>query len=516
VNAENHDTETGCINDVRVIEDVPQGLKPKILRPSSCTAKAVPFQSSAYATSSSTNSIVNVAPMSRRAFLANAALAACSLPLYAQVKAAKPTHSCIVVGAGFAGLTAAYRLSAAGWKVTVLEARNRIGGRVWSYRFAQDQGLVCEMGGEWIGKEHKQILALARELNVELEPHANRVWLLQHDQLHAQGTWDFSVESKSAWKRFADQYEHYTDQDKHRLDEYDWWTWLGKIGMTDKDRRIREIMDSTDFGETIRQVSAFAAAEEYAGSDYLNPNNTNEMDFHVRGGNALLVQALAARLAPGVLHLNSPVRSITLRAGRVTVATASETFSADSCIFTAPASVLNSIRFDPPLSPAKALAADELEYCRIIKTQMLFDRRFWPVEDFSLMSDETSHQYFHSTQGQPGPRGILCSYSCGDKADVLASQTKAGRQEQLLYDLAAVSKDAPAALIDTFDQPWQDDPWVHGAYAIYRPGQWFRIRPLLEEAHGKVLFAGEHLADAQGFMEGAVSTGEIAAQHLLH
>jgi monoamine oxidase len=178
--------------------------------------------------------------------------------------------------------------------------------------------------------------------------------------------------------------------------------------------------------------------------------------------------------------------------------------------------VLNSIQFDPPLSPAKALAADELEYGRIIKSQMLFDRRFWPAEDFSLMSDETSHQYFHSTQGQPGPRGILCSYSVGDKADVLASQTKADRQAQLLSDLNAVSPDAAAALVDTFDQPWQDDPWVHGAYAMYRPGQWFRVRPLLESPHGKVLFAGEHLGDWQGFMEGAVSTGEIAAHHLLH
>ena len=161
------------------------------------------------------------------------------------------------------------------------------------------------------------------------------------------------------------------------------------------------------------------------------------------------------------------------------------------------------------------LAADELEYGRIIKTQVLFSRRFWPAEDFSLMSDETSHQYFHTTQGQKGPRGILCSYAVGDKADVLASQTKAARQEQLLHDLRAVSPDATGTLIDSFDQPWQNDPWVHGAYAIYRPGQWFRIRPLLQEAHGKVLFAGEHLGDWQGFMEGAVSTGETAAQHLL-
>ena len=455
------------------------------------------------------------ATVSRRTFLANAALAALGLPVYSQIKAAKPTHSCIIVGAGFAGLTAAYRLTAAGWNVTVLEARNRPGGRAWSYRFSQAPELVCEMGGEWIGKDHPHILALAKELNIELEPHAYRVWLLQHEQLHAPGSWNFSTESQAAWNRFMEKYKHWSDQEKRRLDDYDWWTWLGKIGITDNDRRIREIMDSTDYGESIRQVSAYVAADEYVDTDYINPNSTDEMDFHVRGGNSVLIDALAAKLSPGALRLNSAVKSIVQRAGRVTVSTANEKFTADSCIFAAPSSVLNSIEFDPPLSAAKALAADELEYGRIIKTQMLFDHRFWPAEDFSLMSDETSHQYFHSTQGQQGSRGILCSYAVGDKADVLASQTKSDRQAQLMRDLKAVSPDAATALIDTFDQPWQEDPWVHGAYAMYRPGQWFRIRPLLEEPHGKVLFAGEHLGEWQGFMEGAVSTGEVAAQHLL-
>ena len=107
-----------------------------------------------------------LAPITRRAFLANAAIAACGLPLYAQTKAAKPTHSCIVVGAGFAGPHR--RVSAHRRGMECHRARSPQPHRrpCLVPRFPQAPELVCEMGGEWIGKDHKQILALAKELNV--------------------------------------------------------------------------------------------------------------------------------------------------------------------------------------------------------------------------------------------------------------------------------------------------------------------------------------------------------------
>jgi monoamine oxidase len=248
----------------------------------------------------------------------------------------------------------------------------------------------------------------------------------------------------------------------------------------------------------------------------MNPDDTDEMDFHVRGGNTELVNAMIARLRAGTLQLNSPVVSITQRSGMVTVATAKDKFTADACIFAAPASVIASIQFDPPLPPAHRQAAEELEYARILKTQILCSERFWPAENFSMISDETSHQYFHTSQGQPGPRGILCSYAVGDKADVLAAKSEQHRQELVTRDLLALSPIAANLVMTTHSRAWQHDPWVHGAYAVYHPGQWLTIRPLLHRPHGKVLFAGEHLSeDSQGFMDGAVGTGTAAAKALL-
>ena len=454
--------------------------------------------------------------VTRRDFLGGAALAVCNLPLGRYAFAARPVHSCIVVGAGLAGLSAAYRLTQAGWNVTVLEARDRPGGRAWSYRFPEAPELVCEMGGEWIGKHQDHIMDLCTELKVPLEPHAYKLWVLQAGQLKKPGEWQFSAAAHTAWDKFVAQWKRETPVQRAEMDQYDWWAWLRKIGFPEKDLQLREMIDSTDIGESSRVASALVEAESYVEEDYLNPDETDDMDFHVVGGNTNLVNAIIARLPAGTLRLNSPVVSITERAGMVTVATAHEKFSADSCVFAAPSSVIPSIRFDPPLIAAQAQAAEELEYGRIIKTQILCHSRFWGAENFSLFSDETSQQYFHTTQGQPGPRGILCSYAVGDRADVLASQTDARRQEIVTRDLRAVSDEAATSVFATYAKAWQDDPYVHGAYAVYHPGQWLRVRHDLHRAHGKVLFAGEHLSvGSQGFMDGAIETGEAAAKALL-
>ncbi len=146
---------------------------------------------------------------------------------------------------------------------------------------------------------------------------------------------------------------------------------------------------------------------------------------------------------------------------------------------------------------------------------MLYDKRFWKDENFSLVSDTTSHYYFHSTQNQPGPQGILTAYAVGEKADVLASYDDRRRMNIITRDLVDLDPAAPNLARGIASYAWQRDEYTEGAYALYRPGQWFGIRPVLARPHGKILFAGEHLADWQGFMEGAINTGEEAADNLI-
>jgi monoamine oxidase len=453
----------------------------------------------------------------RRTFLKSLGAATLGLPVLLNSSSAQPQQqrrrakpSCIVVGAGLSGLAAAYALKRANWDVTILEARTRYGGRVHSFRFPENPDLVCELGGEWIGASHERMRALCREFDVPLKDHRFETSLMRDGRVSRPGTWDFSAQANAVFEKFKQSYHHYTDRERQRLDRFDWWTWLEQLGYTEDDLLLRDLQDSTDFGESIRHVSAYTAA-----SEYLESSPANEMDFKIIGGNSRIIEEFVKRLGRDAIQTGAHVQEIQQRGGRVTVKAGRAIYQADACVCTVPARVFDQIKFDPPLPASQSEAAERLQYSRIVKNQILFDERFWGAEDFSLVSDVTSHFYFHSTRDQRGTQqGILCSYAIGEKADVLAAQSDRRRMEIITRDLVPFNERAPNLARSIQSMPWQRDQYTQGAYAVYRPGQWFTVRPALQQPHGKVLFAGEHLADWQGFMEGAVVTGEAAAKAL--
>lgn len=414
--------------------------------------------------------------LSRRAFLKRAGTALAAAPFVSTATFLRRRYTCAVVGAGLSGLAAAQALRQAGWDVVVLEARDRVGGRVLSYRFPEEPGLVCELGAEWIGASHERMQALCHDFGLPLKDHRFAASLLRDGIVAGPDGWRFSPEAEAGFERLRTDYDSFSEDDLRRLDALDWWTCLENYGFSPDDLRLRDLMDSTDFGESIRHVSAYAAAAEYFES-----SPANEMDFKIEGGNSRLIEALADRVGRDAIRLNRPVTEICQRDGRVEIVAAGETVTADACICTVPTRVLEEIRFDPPLPAAQLAAAEQLQYARIIKNSVLTSERFWGAEDFSLVSDVTAHYYFHSTHGQPSEAGILTSYAVGEKADVLAAQSDARRMRIVLRDLLPLDMRAPRMGRAIASYAWQRDPYTRGAYALYRPGQWFTVRPLLQQ-----------------------------------
>ena len=135
---------------------------------------------------------------------------------------------------------------------------------------------------------------------------------------------------------------------------------------------------------------------------------------------------------------------------------------------------------------------------------------------FSCFTDGASDFIFDSTLYQEGASGILCSYAIGDKADDLADEAPRDLAGWISGDLCDALRQKPR-IHGTFlhQKAWQRDERIGGAYAFYRPGQGFTVQDALARPHGRVMFAGEHISESwQGFMEGAVETGEAAADAL--
>ncbi len=447
----------------------------------------------------------------RRAFLKILGTSSVGIALSSQnIFAQKRKKSCVIIGAGLAGLSAAFKLKNAGWRVTVLEARERIGGRVFSHSLPQNPNLICELGAEWVGESHERIKALCADFKIPLQKHQFDDYLLQNGKVSRPGAWGFSEQARAAFEKIKNGYGKLTTLQQNKLDRLDWWTYLEKIGYSNDDLILRDLMDSTDFGESIRHVSAFGALAEYAES-----SPKNEMDYKITGGNSRLTEEFAKRIGAENIRTKTLVTEINQAKGLVTVKTETDSFKTDAVICTAPTQSLLRIKFNPPLPSAQTEAAEKLIYSRICKNSVLYEKRFWKDENFSLVSDVTSHFYFHSTQNQAGQEGILTSYAIGEKADILASQSNERRMKIITNDLKDFYEDAPKLARSIASYAWQRDNYTDGAYALYRPGQWFGIRPILQRPHLKVLFAGEHLADWQGFMEGAIETGEAAAESLI-
>ncbi|HSC54932.1 MAG TPA: FAD-dependent oxidoreductase [Phnomibacter sp.] len=470
----------------------------------------------------------------RRKFIQNAALVAAGsllIPrhLVATPYVAKPKHV-LILGAGFAGLAAAYALHKQKIPFTILEARNRIGGRVHSFAPKEADGLVVELGAEWIGLSHERVLALCEEFKLPLLNNQFKTHVLYQGKYTGRDSYKFSEEWQPKWNQImkayaADDKKLSSAQMEKKYGQMDWWRFLVNNGCADRDLDFRELGDSTDFGESIRQVSALAALGEYYENEKYNAEaagngrmqTSNQMDYKIVGGNGKLAGVLADTIGRSNIRIGSKV--ITVEQGeKVKISSESgETFTGDKLICTVPTFALRQINWKPGLPASLRNAIDELQYGRINKHPVLFSKRFWKDEDFDMLTDMPAHYFYHATKSQSGDKGILISYTIGDKAAVVGNNAAndAWNLSMINDALQPAFGDISKLAEKQWNYYWGNDQFSKGAYAIYGPGQWKRVLNAFQLPHLHTHFAGEHLADWQGFMEGAIETGEAAVEAIL-
>lgn len=465
---------------------------------------------------------------------ASALLAGCqSLP--APMRADKGEEVAIV-GAGIAGLTAAWRLRQQGVRVRVYEAQNRIGGRMLSLRNHFADGQVIELGGELIDTGHTRIRALAGELGLTLDDLLDGD--TDHETFFFEGRVIREAEIVRAFVPVAaaierdlaaageGDYDYTDDNPKFReLDALSIAQWFDRNGVRGWLRKLLDVAYTTEMGLEIEQQSAlnfltFIGTED---KDAFRIFGTSDERFHVRGGNDLIPQALSAKLADAIEpgHVLEALRGdadgyvLTFRKGEAT-----RDVRAAQVVLALPFTLLRKVRIDVELPPRKRQAIQQIAYGTNAKLMIGFERRMWREHgaNGASMSDLRYQTTWDTSRKQAGTAGALTNFTGGRHGVELGQGTPKQQAEAALRDLERVFPGIAAARGNASEarMHWPSNPWVLGSYACFRPGDWASIGGVMGESVGGLHFAGEHCSvEAQGFMEGGCESGELAAQAVL-
>ena len=429
-------------------------------------------------------------------------------------------RSVIVVGAGLAGLTAAVELSRDGATVLVLEARDRIGGRVWTIRDGFDAGQHAEAGGEFIDEDQEEIRRLARNLNLDLIPVLKKGF-----DFAAQQTKAAAPRLTSGMDLWAVLHRHLSPLIRaYRLADQRWDSAIAhQLGSISAAEWLQSIGAMKELGALALGLRGFFLMDPadlplLAIVDQLTAGTPGQSRlYRVKGGNDQLVHGLSAFLGDHI-HLDTEAMRIMQSPKKVFITVRHRNgkdarLRADYVVLAVPATVVRSLRFDPPLPSPMRQAVTTLPYGPATKTLLQFKRRFWRGRrrTNAYATDLPIGTIWDANEEQPGRTGILTLMAGGSASKTTQESMAAGGIERLLSALHWLGP-APRALLDFRQITWENDPWAGGGYAAFTTTYDPALRQWLAQPHGRCFFAGEHTSIRwQGYMNGAVESGLRAA-----
>jgi monoamine oxidase len=447
-----------------------------------------------------------------------------------------PRPAVLIVGAGLAGLAAAHELERRGCGVTVVEARDRVGGRVWTLRDGFG-GMHAEAGGDLIDDDHEEIRKLAAQFRL----HEARILRagFSHYRLGSDGRRRMRS-SSSGWRLTARALEPLARA--YKLNGEEWngpiaaaiarqsiTAWLDQIGDRPPGAGVRQaiLRAMADLRATATSMRGFFLADPNELSllvyveQFAAGNDPAKRTMHrLRGGNGRLPERMARALDAPV-RLQQAARRIVQDENSVRITVENmrgrrTEISSDYAIVAVPAPLAAEIEYAPALPSAQRDAFTRLRYGRATKTLLQFDRHAWrrPGRPRASATDLDIGAVWDSSEDQRGPRGILTLLAGGSASDATKAMLSAEGAERLAGQLGFFGL-GRAKLIASRSISWEDDRWARGGYAFFDSSFPPSARRLLALPWKRVFFAGEHTSTIwQGYMNGAVESGLRAVEEI--
>jgi monoamine oxidase len=491
---------------------------------------------------------------SRRTFLtatlATGAAAAASSTLGARAAGADPgiptsSADVAVIGAGLAGLTAARRLVAEGRSVLLLEARDRVGGRVLNHSITG--GNVAEAGGEFIGPTQDRILALANAVGVgtfdaydtSKNVYRNGPIQLRYSDTGPLGTAPLDPLLLVDIIKLSQQIDQlsksvppaapWTAKNAAALDGETLETWVrgnsvntkGILGLLAPFTEALVGAEPRDLSMLFILAYVAAAGNETTPGTFERLINVRDGAQQTRfvGGSQLIAQRVAAALGDRV-RLNTPVRRIAQTSNGVSVIADGLTVTAQQAIVAVPTPLAGRIDYDPLLPAQRDQLMQRTAMGELMKVEAVYSTPFWRSSGLTGQFLTVGGPVGYSFDNSPpsGSIGVLAGFVGGDQYRVWGPKSPAERRAGVLAQYARLFGDNRfLSPIDYFDMSWPTEQWSRGGPTpIFGPGTLTSFGPALRDPVGRIHWAGTETSDFwQGYMDGAVRSGERAANEVL-